>query len=469
MVFHRMRWAQRDGARGAQAQPVRGAALHAALRAARVAPVTMAWARVAFALFACAMVAFPSAFAQETGSWSGWARLRTTAYRFESIDADDIESDRLGAYQEFDAAVRQMSGPHLAFRFAARLADDLYLKDRVQERGRLFVGQVEARPIERTTARFGRQFVQEGAAGLTLDGLWLNARPSARWDLRAWGGARAPLSRAFRTGSLGDEPAWGMRALATVSPRVRVGGSWAYRERDGRVAARLAGLEAAVQAPYGVRLALRGAYDFERDLASRADLLAQWQPSRSGLGRWPALTLQLVHRHPAIDAVSYFARFDSEPRNLVRAAARHDFRWHDLGAEIEYFGSFAEDRDGHRLGGALLFKYGRIGYAARLGDIGEESDFFGDVSYEFASWGRVEAGASFVTYVLLEDALERDERDLTTAYGRALVRPRAGVGLVLEVQSLTNPFLDEDIRVLAGLDLTAGVGAGRFGLSQGGW
>ena len=218
-----------------------------------------------------------------------------------------------------------------------------------------------------------------------------------------------------------------------------------------------------MQAPHGVRLALRGAYDFERELASRADVLAQW-----AIGpRRPTVTVQWVHRHPSIDAVSYFARFESEPRELLRATARHDFAWHGLGAEVEYFGSFVEGRDAHRLGGAVIFAYGRVGYSARLGDVGEESDIYGDLAYPLAPWARVEAGASFVTYTLLEDDIETDDRDLTTAYGRVRVTPKPGVDAVLEVQSVTNPLFDEDVRVLGGLDLTAGFGTGRFGLASG--
>jgi hypothetical protein len=41
--------------------------------------------------------------------------------------------------------------------------------------------------------------------------------------------------------------------------------------------------------------------------------------------------------------------------------------------------------------------------------------------------------------------------------------------VTLEVQSLDNPGYSEDVRVLAGLDLTMGRGASRFGLDRGGW
>jgi len=417
--------------------------------------------RSALACVAAVVLLPVAAIAGDAGP-SGWLRLRTTAYRFRTEDVDAAVLDRLGAFQEFDASAWQLAGGRLALRMAGRFADDLYLKARTTERGRLWVGHLEARPLDRMTVRFGRQFLQEGASGLTLDGLWLSARLRPRWELRLWGGARAPLSREFRAGGMGASGAWGLRILTAASRRLRLSGSWAYRERDGRVAARLAGLEATISAPHGLRLVLRGTYDFEREVAQRAEALAQWQLA----ARLPVVTLQAVSRHPAIDAGSYFVRFESEPMQLLRATVRHLCERRGLGAELEYFGSFAEERDGHRLGAAWLFPFGRVGYSARLGDIGEESRFYWDLCYQAAPWIRVEGGATFVTYALLEDAPETDERDLTTAYGRLRVTPRPGVGVILEVQSLTNPDFEEDLRLLGGIDLTAGIGEARFGLAR---
>ena len=85
--------------------------------------------------------------------------------------------------------------------------------------------------------------------------------------------------------------------------------------------------------------------------------------------------------------------------------------------------------------------YGRVGYSARLGDAGEESRWFGDVGWRARPWlsARGRARPSSPTRCF-EDAPESEERDLTTLFGRARVRPIEGLGLTLEVQRLENPF-----------------------------
>jgi hypothetical protein len=375
-----------------------------------------------------------------------------------------VTLDRFGAYQEFDGALAGLAHGWLALRCSGRFADDLSLKARTTERSRLYAGHLEARPCAHLTARFGRQFVQEGPTGLTLDGLWLSARPDPCWEVRLWGGARAPLDRAFEFGRVTDEAAWGARVSTRMHGGLRLGASCAYRERDGRVAARPIGFEGQLATiPYlpGVRATGRAAYDLERDEWNRAEALAQWRPGH-GL---PVVAAQVIDRRPSVDAASYFARFleDQEWIRVGRASVRYDHA-NGFGAEAEWIGSFVDDRTSTRVGGSLRMPYGRIGYSARLGDAGEESRWFGDLEYAVLPWIRLEAGATLLTYALLEDAPESAERDLTTAYGRARLQPREGVGVVLEIQNVTNPDTDHDVRFLAGLDLTSGYGASRFGL-----
>lgn len=422
-------------------------------------------------LLALAVAAAPIAaagYADNGGSGSGWLRLRTTGYLFQSVDEYGVTLDRFGGYQQFDAGVAGLGGGRVGLRISGRFADDLALKERVTDRSRLYVGHLELRPVPKLTARFGRQFVQEGPTGLTLDGLWFSARPWPLGEVRLWGGARAPLGRTFKSGNLDESAAWGARILATCPRRLyRVGASFAYRERDGKVAARPLGLEAQlIRLPSvpGLRATGRVAYDLERETWDRAEALAQW---RMGAGL-PVLAAQIVDRRPAIDAGSYFTRFleDEERIRVGRASVRYDHR-NGFGVEAEWVGSFVEERTATRLGGALVFPMGRLGYSARLGDAGEESRWFGDLALPVLPWLRFEAGATLLTYALLEDAPASDERDLTSAYGRAYLRPCEGVGVVLEVQDLVNPDVDHDVRFLAGLDLTAGFGMSSFGLQPG--
>jgi hypothetical protein len=387
------------------------------------------------------------------GSPAGWLRLRTTGYFFQSVDPFGVTQDRFGAYGEFDGAAYGLAGNRVSLRLSGRFADDLRLKARTTDRSRLFVGQVEYRPEARFTARLGRQFVQEGPTGLTLDGLWLSARPDPRWEIRLWGGSRAPLSRTYKMSTLDQQGAWGARLVYAGFRDLRLSASAASRKRDGRVAARPIGMEAQLArlawVP-GLRATARVAYDLELDQLDRAEALAQWRP-RPNL---PVFSGQIVARRPAIDAGSYFARFELEQIVVGRVSVRYEDRRH-CGAEAEYVGSFTEGRSATRLGGSLLFPYGRVGYSARLGDAGEESRWFGEANYSPLPWVRVEAGATLLTYALLDNAPESDEHDLTSAYGRVRLQPIPGVGVTLEVQDVVNPDVKHDVRFLGGLDLLA--------------
>jgi hypothetical protein len=284
--------------------------------------------------------------------------------------------------------------------------------------------------------------------------------------VRVFGGARAPLSRTAEAGSLSDDPAFGTRISFQPVRQVDVAGSFAYRERDGVVAERPLGLEASVRPLRTLRAVGRVAYDLHGERWSRAEAIGMWTPGE----RLPTLTLQTIDRTPAIDAASYFARFAASAERIraTRATVRHQLP-SGFGAEVEYLGTFVDEQTSTHLGGAVLFKYGRVGYAQRIGDAGESSRWYGYVGHSLLRWLRVDGGASLSTYTLLENAPEADERDLTTLFGRVSARLRDGLRLHAEVQSLDNPVYDEDVRLLLGLDVAVGRGASRFGLDQGGW
>jgi hypothetical protein len=396
-------------------------------------------------------------------SW--WLHSRSTGYAFQTEDADGVELDRFGAYQEFDGNLWGLAGGWLSVRASGRFADDLSLAERTTDRSRLYVGHIETRPGARWTARLGRQFLQEGVTGLTLDGLWFSARPSRKIEARLWAGARAPLDRGFEAGDLGDETAAGARILANPHPMLRVSASGAYRERGGVVASRPVGLEGTLTPLPRLRATGRATYDMEREGWQRAEALVQWQR----LPGCPVFSAQIVDRRRAVDAASWFARFeDIERVRIGRFSIRQELP-SGFGGQIEYVGAFVDERTSARIGGAALFPLGCVGYSVRIGDAGEESRWYGDLSWRARPWLRVGGGATFATYALLENAPSSEERDLTTLFARLRFEPRDGTAFFLEAQSLDNPHYEEDIRVLAGLDLTMGRGTGRFGLDRGGW
>jgi len=434
----------------------------AARRGPRIRGPIIAALWIAFAAAPAAAQDAPSAAAAPP-SW--WFRSRTTGYLFEVDDPSGASLDRFGAYQDFDGSISGLGSGRFALRASGRFADDLYLIEKVNERSRLYSASLETRFSRRAVLRAGRQFIQEGPTGLTLDGLHLTVRPRPKWELRTWGGGRAPFTREFSIGDWADDAAWGARVGFLPSRAYRVVASWSYRERDGRVASRPFGMEVALAAPMRVWLRGRAAYDTAHEAWERADLFAQWSACRTA----PVVSFEFVDRRPAVDAASYFSRFVvAERSRLARGAVRYEHASR-YGAEAEYLGSFIDDRTATRLGGAVLVPIGRVGYSARIGDAGEESRWFGEVVYRAAQWLSIEGGATLATYALFEDAPDADERDVTTAYGRLRAYPRHGLGVTFEVQSLDNPEVSEDFRVLAGIDLTAARGPGLVGLDKEGW
>lgn len=397
-----------------------------------------------------------------TSEW--WLRLRSTAYRFGTESAESVELGRLGAYQAFDGGIERFLRGRLSVRAAGRFADDLYLEGTVPKRSRLTSAYVLARPTSALGVRVGRQFVVSGSRGVTLDGASLEFNPRARWSGRVWGGAPAPADRAFEVTDLGEAADLGVQIGVRPVGGVHFAALHSYRERSGRIASRDLGAEASITPRKGLNAKGRALYDLEQDEWNRVEGLARWTSSARNL----VLSTQVLDRRPSIDASSYFSRFESERVRLIRVGARHEHPGR-LGAELDYTGTFVDTHTSARIGAALLAPFGRVGYSVGLGDAGDESRWFGDVAIRPWRWLRVEGGASIATYTLLEDTPDSEERDLVAAFARLRAEPRRGLDLRLEVQSVQNPFLSEDVRVLAGLDLLFASAGRGIGLRKGGW
>ena len=314
-------------------------------------------------------------------------------------------------------------------------------------------------------ARVGRQFIQSGVTSMSLDGAWVQYRRGRGLDATVYGGARAPLSHDFELGNLDRDAAVGGRVALSPNRRWRLSASAAYRERYGQVASRPVGLEVNTSALRNTRIFGRATYDLEGDRWSRLQAQARWR----GPARAPVVTVQYLDRHPSVDAASWFSRFTDIKRiRLLRGSVRWEAPSR-FGGEAEYTGSFIDTRQSSRVGLAVLVPGGRAGYSLRLGDAGEENRFYGEISGRVLPWLRLEAEGAVLTYALLEDAPTEYEHDLKTLAVRARAQLRPGMRAVAEVQSVTNPLLSKDVRVLVGIDLSMARGNSRFGLDRGGW
>ncbi|HPF70614.1 MAG TPA: hypothetical protein PLQ13_08105 [Candidatus Krumholzibacteria bacterium] len=396
-------------------------------------------------------------------SWS-WS-LRSTAYAYQTEDAAGSTSDHLRFFEHYAGTASGLAGGGLTVRIAGRFADALDRPGWDPATSRLATGLADLRVGSGLHVQAGRQFLQSGVAGLTLDGARVAYVGRTVSEASAWAGAAAPADHAWAMGSLDDDAAAGGRVVLRAGRGVKVGASAAYRERYGRIAERPVGVDATARLGRHAQALARAAFDLEGDRWQRLEAQARWRPG----GGAAELHAQVLDRYPTVDAASWFSRFtDLERVRLARAA----LRWENprrYGAEVEYVGSFTGARTDNRVGLAALLPMARVGWSQRVGDAGDESTVYGEVSWQARPWLRLEGEASYLTYALFQDAPADDERDLTTLAGRARIALRSGLNVTAEVQSLDNPGYDKDVRVLVGVDLAMGRGASRFGLDRGGW
>jgi hypothetical protein len=404
--------------------------------------------------------------AAPTASPASWQLgLRTTGYYYQEEDLAGNSTDRMLSYQHFSGSASGLAGGHLVFRGSGRFASGLAYDETGIEKSRLYSGFLEARPSPLFKARLGRQFIQSGVTGLTLDGAWMSLRNGPGLEATAWGGARSPYQHGFEIGDTDQDTAVGGRIALRPNRKWNLAGSVAYRERLGMVAERPVGLEVRTSALKRTRLLGRAAYDLEQDRWAKVQLQAMWRASSAS----PALTVQYLDRHPSIDAASWYSRFTGLERiRVARASLRHTLPSR-FGGEVEYLGSFVGERAASRIGLAVLFPLGRVGYSIQMGDAGESNRFYGEIRHQATPWLEVDAQAAVLTYALLENAPADEERDLVTLAAGLRATLRQGCRVVAQVQSLDNPFYSKDVRVLVGLDLSMARGASNFGLGQGGW
>lgn len=413
----------------------------------------------------CLMLVTSAGLAATPSAPSWQVRYKATGYSFQNQIRSAEEVDHRHQYHGLSGSASGLAGGWLTVRGAGRFAGGQPTDINGAEEAKLYTGLLEAQLKPGMKVLAGRQFVQAGVAGLTLDGVRWNYRPDRAWDLTAFGGARAPSSLAFETDKFDQNTAAGGRVAYRVNPRWRLSASAAYRERDGLIAERPVGAEVVTSAVRHTRLLGRVAYDLEQQRWARVQAQGQWRPSPDA----PVVDLQYIDRHPSIDAASWFARFTTLERiRLARLAVRRELP-NRFGGEFEYLGSFVGTRTSSRLGLAVLVPGGRVGYSLRLGHAGEENRFYGELQHWFTDWLQLGGEASLLTYALLEDAPADQERDLTTLAARARIELRPGLRVLAEVQSLDNPYYKEDVRFLVGLDVSMARGSSRLGLDRGGW
>ncbi len=249
-------------------------------------------------------------------SWS--FDLRSNGYAYQGVDAAGETSDEFRFYQHFAGTASGLAGGGLTFRTAGRFANTPGDAGPLYETSRLHTGLLELRLGGGWRAQAGRQFLQSGVAGLTLDGVGLVHRGRGGLEASVWGGGAVPSGHAFALADFDQDAAAGGRIVLRPARNHRLGLSAAYRERHGVVAVRPVGCEYSTTAVRGLRALARASYDLEGERWVRLEAQGRWQKARTR----PLLSLQYVDRYPTVDAASWFSRF-TEPGADPRPARGH--------------------------------------------------------------------------------------------------------------------------------------------------
>ena len=413
----------------------------------------------------CTLLAPVSSLAAGPLQPSWQVGYKATSYSFQTQQTSGEDISHSHRFHALSGSASNLAGGWLTFRGAGRFASDQLNDVNAAEQSKLYTGLLEARFKSGLKAQLGRQFIQAGVTNLTVDGALLNYTLNRTWDLTAYAGAKAPSTREFEVGEFDQDTAAGARAYFRPNRTWKVGVSTGYRESRGLVAERPVGAEVVTSAVRHTRIFGRVAYDLEQERWAKVQAQAQWRRDAHS----PVVDFQFIDRRPNIDAASWFSRFtDLERIRIARAAVRHELD-NRFGGEFEYLGSFVGDASSSRVGLAVLVPGGRVGYSVRLGDRGEENRFYGELGHRFNPWLHLGAEASVLTYALMSDAPADQDRDLTTLAARARIDLRPGLRVLAEVQSLDNPFYDQDVRFLLGVDVSMARGSSRLGLDRGGW
>lgn len=317
------------------------------------------------------------------------------------------------------------------------------------------------------TARLGRQFLYRGTINGTFDGLSLRYRPADGWDVQALAGFAAPYSRELDFSTVDDDAslwdergALGLFVSKQLGTSVKANASYFSRTRGGDVAWSLAGAAVSAELMPGLFAQSELEYNLETEAVDPLRA-AWWKDALQRLrvrgwyetGAW-ILSAEASTQRPRIFEDSWFARFDFEGYQQLRAGASYDLGPARVG--YEFVGTaFAEDEtsgehiatvgmDRGRLSGLLGFVY-QAGYG------GERVSPY--VNARFDVMDGVELRGNFTYLEYQRRSIALDEESTAWSVG-VLVRPMQRWWVQLDLQQSANTFYDQDTRVLARAGVT---------------
>lgn len=308
-------------------------------------------------------------------------------------------------------------------------------------------------------ARFGRQFLWRGVMNGSVDGLWLRARPTKRFEIGAFGGL------ATRYGNSLDLHSWdeggtigglvgfrflpGSRAEVTYINR-RSSGATAWHQIGGSVSGKV------------LRRLLYDAqldYNIEKETIQAGRLRLTYFLSRWTIGA------EYNNQKPRIFEDSYFNIFEIEAYQQIRGNLSYRLGRYSIGAaylHTMYGEDEAGDHDddeetasvndlgntGDQILLSLTGPWGTVGGLLQGGYGGKRIGVFGEVRFDIVRQLELMARASHQNYERRSLSIEEIDQNATGFAAGLRFRPAHEWMVSAEAQQMINTYFDDDWRLL---------------------
>lgn len=371
-------------------------------------------------------------------------RLITSLYGWQAEEAQDgVEKsvDHLRAYQALMCSLRGIGSENISFRTYLRTTDDLRSDVPGDPNTRLYHAYLDWRKIGHLVdLRLGRQFLQAGVGSATMDGVRIAVEKRGFFRLIGYAGSEAPYSRKAEFEGWSENNLWGAYLTSGYIYDLDLGLSYIHKNRDGASYWRQFGITAGKD--LSPTLSFFGRLDYDLDGGDLQKLLIRVRYQK---GNRLSLYSEFERRKPRIYTGSFFSTFDPKPSSQIRLGS--DYRVNGLlRLNGEYRVTAYEDDSSQRVSVAANFGPGSIGFARQTGYGGKSNGIFGGVNYSFGEKLSVGAKLNFSEYELSELVSETERATSSTA--QITYIPFRGLETRLELQNLTNPYYDTDLRVL---------------------
>lgn len=380
-------------------------------------------------------------------------RVTASVYAFEGAVTDSTTQDYLRSTGAVRLQISDLGHPGLSITSYSQSTTDLS-KQSTDDPSTRFYSLFLRYKDSRGDLVVGRQHVWAGVGSGSIDGLRLDTKRSGV-RLTLYGGALVPVD-GYETNSLSDAYLWGIRLRTERLAGVRLSLSYADRQRD-PIPYRNAGIYSGFTGRFpAIRRQLLGAEASRRfgphALRGRLDYDLQNEELRRGevsgrLGLTPTLSVQAGwrQRRPSVFAGSILSVFPSQGYDELSVRANYALST-DLTVSVDAATVIYDDDDTQRLGvSAAIGRHITIGLRRYQGYAGDTAGITGSINYPLTSSLHLRGSLDAASF---ERFAADDSDDLLTGLAGLTWRPSRTFSVDGQLQGLSNPAYDSDLRML---------------------